>query len=34
MKSQFSRDLCREGRAYLLGKDIYKRYTTSEELEN
>ena len=33
MKSQFSRDLCREGRAYLLGKDIYKRYTTSDKIK-
>ena len=33
MKSQFSRDLCREGRAYLLGKDIYKRYNTSDKIK-
>ncbi len=32
MKSQFSRDFCRDGRAYLLGRDLYKRYTATDKI--
>ena len=32
MKSQFSRDFCGDGRAYLLGKDLYKRYSSESKI--
>ncbi len=33
MKSQFSRDFCKDGRAYLLGRDIYKRYSQADKIK-